>query len=156
MSPTAWSVLFLVIGLVLIGLEAFVPGGILGAVGAGFLGGAVAGLIFHTHFWLAFTLGFAAVALIAVVLLARLYSRSEKTVSVPVGSEAILGKEATVIERTGEGSPGKVRLASGEVWSASSQAPIEVGVRVTVERLEGVRAVVRPVAAASPTSSEEG
>jgi membrane protein implicated in regulation of membrane protease activity len=64
--------------------------------------------------------------------------------------DSLIGKHALVIKKIGEFEKGEVKLA-GQIWSACSADNTEIseGTVGEVARIEGVRAVVRPLAEAA-------
>lgn len=143
MASTSSIVLF-VIGLLLIGAEVFVPGGLLGVIGAGVMAGAVAALFFPNHYWLVFWVTFALVAAVSWVFLMELYRRVRRAPRKEVMSSAnLVNSEGTVVETVKPGAmSGKVRIG-GDVWSAQAEDELPPGTRVVVVDTEGVRVIVR-------------
>jgi len=67
-----------------------------------------------------------------------------------LGAEGLLGKSGEVRRRLVPGQrDGKVQV-HGELWSASSPTVIEVGERVEVVQVDGLRLVVRPLGSPKP------
>ncbi|MEO5634072.1 NfeD family protein [Gaiella sp.] len=141
------AVIWLVVALVLIGLEvatlAFVAlypalGGLLAGVAA--LLGASIGVQFAVF----------AVVSVATLLLTRkpLRRMMRNTPLVASNADIVLGKRAVVIVAVeeGPGQRGQVRVGT-EHWSARSEdeRPIAEGMTVEVVRIDGVALVVRPV-----------
>ncbi|MDR1319655.1 MAG: NfeD family protein [Treponema sp.] len=69
--------------------------------------------------------------------------------------DGLIGRHALVVKAIGEFEKGEVKI-SGQIWSALSEDNSEIreGTKCEIVRIEGVRAVVRPVPAVSPGSSE--
>ncbi|MDR2515780.1 MAG: NfeD family protein [Spirochaetaceae bacterium] len=61
--------------------------------------------------------------------------------------DSLIGKHALVIKKIGEFEKGEVKLA-GQIWAARSEDGAEIGeeVKCEVVRIEGVTAIVRPLA----------
>lgn len=61
--------------------------------------------------------------------------------------DSLVGKHALVMRRIGEFDKGEIKL-NGQLWSAVSEdnSEIKEGTRCEVTRIEGVKAIVRPVA----------
>jgi membrane protein implicated in regulation of membrane protease activity len=68
--------------------------------------------------------------------------------------DSLIGRHALVIKTVGEFEKGEVKI-NGQIWSAHSEdnSEIQEGTRCEIVRIEGVRAVVRPVPAISPEGS---
>lgn len=143
----AAAVAWLVVALVLIGIEvatltfvAFYPA--LGALAAGVVGlfGGGIGIQFAVF----------AVVTVATLLLTRkpLRRMMHNTPLVASNADTVLGKRAVVIVaiEEGPGQRGQVRVGT-EHWSARAEdeRPIAEGVTVEVSRIDGVALVVRPV-----------
>ncbi len=143
MASTTSIVLF-VIGLLFIGAEVFVPGGLLGVVGAGVMAGAVAALFFPNHYWPVFWVTFALVAAISWVFLMELYRRVRRAPGNEVMSCATLvNSEGIVVKTVKPGAmSGQVRIG-GDVWSAQAEDELPPGTRVVVVDTEGIRVIVR-------------
>jgi membrane protein implicated in regulation of membrane protease activity len=67
--------------------------------------------------------------------------------------DSLIGKHALVTKQIGEFEKGEVKL-NGQFWSARSEDACEIkeGIKCEVVRIEGVQAIVRPLAA--PADSE--
>lgn len=139
------SVLFFIVGVVLLLAEAHVPGGLLGVIGAGAIAGAIAGLLFPSHYWVAFAIAFAAMGAVSAVffmLVYRVWRRRIQGRDVMAAS-TLADQEGVVLETVDAHSmDGKVSVG-GDVWTAQSEETLEPGTPVVVIRIEGVRAIVR-------------
>jgi membrane-bound serine protease (ClpP class) len=60
----------------------------------------------------------------------------------PTGAEGMRGAEGVVV--TVRGREGVIRV-QGELWNAVASEPLAPGVRVTIEAIEGLTALVRPL-----------
>jgi membrane protein implicated in regulation of membrane protease activity len=148
MDGGAGLVIWLVVALVLVGVElatlAFIALYLaVGAVGAGIASLAGAELPLQV-------LVFAVVAIGSLVLTRKPLMRSlGKTPAVVSNAPTVLGKRAvvTVAVDAGPGQRGQVRVGT-EYWSARSEDenPIASGTTVEVAGIDGVALVVRPVA----------
>jgi membrane protein implicated in regulation of membrane protease activity len=69
--------------------------------------------------------------------------------------DSLIGRHALVIKAIGEFEKGEVKIG-GQIWSAHSEdnSEIKKGTRCEIVRIEGVRAVVRPITAESADGSE--
>ena len=137
------AVLWLLVGLLLVGAEVLSGEFVLLMLGGGALAGAAAALLGLG------VVGSAAVFAVAAVLLlfaARpaLRRRLDRAVPhTPSRAEALVGGAATVSARV-DGHGGRVRIGDDE-WSARAfdgAQVIEVGERVTVVRISGATALV--------------
>jgi membrane protein implicated in regulation of membrane protease activity len=147
MDGGAGLVIWLVVALVLVGVElatlAFIALYLaVGAVGAGIASLAGAELPLQV-------LVFAVVAIGSLVLTRKPLMRSlGKTPAVVSNAPTVLGKRAvvTVAVDAGPGQRGQVRVGT-EYWSARSEDenPIASGTTVEVAGIDGVALVVRPV-----------
>ena len=89
----------------------------------------------------------AAVLCLAYVAVGRRYVRRRThTPNVPTNTDALLGREAIVLQRIAAHAPGQVKI-NDEVWRAATAPgaaePIEPGQRVTVAGIDGVTLQVR-------------
>ena len=141
------AVVWLIVALVLIGLEvvtltfvAFYPA--LGALAAGVAALLGAGVGIQVAVF--------AVVSVATLLLTRkpLRRMMRNTPLVASNAETVIGKRAVVIVAIdeGPGQRGQVRVGT-EHWSARAEdeRPIAEGATVEVSRIDGVALVVRPV-----------
>ncbi|MEQ6899626.1 NfeD family protein [Nocardioides sp. YIM 152588] len=81
------------------------------------------------------------IAMLAVVrpsLAKRLHGGPE----IALGNDRLVGLPAVVTESITALHPGRVRL-DGEIWTASADAPLEVGEHVEVVKIQGATAHVR-------------
>lgn len=97
---------------------------------------------------------FAAVSTLSLLLTRRpLRAAMHRQPQIPSNAPTVVGKRAVVTRAIleGPGRRGQVRVGTEE-WSARSESeqPIEAGVTVEVEGIDGVTLVVRPVGDASP------
>lgn len=93
---------------------------------------------------------FAIVSLLSVLLLRPLVKKYINPHTTPTNADRLIGSTATVIQPVDNAkAAGQVQI-QGQVWTARSEddSALEKGTLVTVVRLEGVKAIVRPV---SPT-----
>jgi membrane protein implicated in regulation of membrane protease activity len=136
------AVLWLVAGLVLLGIEVVTGTLVLLMLGGGALAAAVAAAL-----GLGLAGSAAVFAVVSVLLLAGrspLRHRLERNVPhTPSRAEALVGGSATVVNRV-DGHGGRIRIGDDE-WSARAfdgAQVIEAGERVTVVRISGATALV--------------
>jgi membrane protein implicated in regulation of membrane protease activity len=69
--------------------------------------------------------------------------------------DSLIGRHALVVKTIGEFEKGEVKI-NGQIWSAFSEDNSEIGegTKCEIVRIEGVRAVVRPLPPASGDGSE--
>ncbi|MFT3835924.1 MAG: NfeD family protein [Myxococcaceae bacterium] len=143
MNLELWQ-LWLVAGLVLGVVEIKVSGFVFAWFGVGaFVAAAVAALGFGIT---PQTLAFAAVSLALFAGSRTIFSSILMRAAgehVKVGAEAMVGKEATVIEALPEDGSGTVRI-NGELWHARSMdGRRPAGSTVVVESVDGLKLMVR-------------
>lgn len=149
----AWYI-WIIIGVILLICEAFVPIFFLACLGIGCFASAVISLLGlgFTPQLIAFGISILVMFIIIRPLALKiLYSKKDV---VETNVDALIGKKGVVIKRINniEGS-GRVKIV-GEDWKAisSDNSIIEKGQEVIVERVEGVKLIVKPVHSL-PTSS---
>ncbi len=90
---------------------------------------------------------FLIVSLISVLLLRPLVKKHINPHTVPTNADQLIGAAATVTQAVNNvKAVGQVKI-KGQVWTARSEddtVALEEGTLVTVVRLEGVKAIVRP------------
>ncbi|MCJ1714820.1 NfeD family protein [Microbacterium sp. M1A1_1b] len=146
-----WIALVLVLGVV----EVFTLDFIFIMLAAGAAGGLIAALI-GAPWWLSAIIA----AVLALVLLALVRPRVLQALGRNAdphrtGVEGLVGMPGTVAVAFTPSSPGQVRLANGETWSARIDAAAPertpaLGTHVVVESIEGSTAVVRIQQKAAP------
>jgi len=152
--PVNWAgVLLLATGAVMMLAEAFIPS--FGALG---VGGAIAFIVGGIFLMdaeapgfgvpLALIVGLAGASVAFMLALGGIVARSARR-PVVSGREAMAGATGTVIGPAGDGDWWV--LVHGERWRARSEAPLQPGNKVRVERLDGLTVDVSPITD-SPTS----
>lgn len=145
-STVNW--ILIVVGAVLILVE-IVLGAMMGfdflLIGSAVLLGGVLGLLFGSA-----SVGLAAAGVLAVAYVAvgrRGIRKRFRRRGLPSNTDALLGKTVLVAERITADRPGRIKH-EGEEWRAhvesSTRAPLEVGARAIVTRIDGVTAYVVP------------
>lgn len=149
MTLTGWVAFWVVTALALLALEA----ASMALVGAYFAFGAFAAAIaalFGAPVWLQLVV-FAVVSVVSLVLTRRpLKAALRSAPLVPSNAPAIIGRRGvvTIAIPAGTGGRGQVRIGT-EDWSArplETDAALTVGQTVEIVGLEGVTAIVSPVA----------
>ncbi len=146
----SWAgLLLLLLGLVLMIAEAFIPS--FGALGIGGIVAFVMGSIFlfdsgvgapqiHLGLILPTAIGTGLIMMVIAQLVYR--TRQLKSVS---GTNEFLGQVAEIFFRNGEDSQkGKVKLR-GSVWTVSANEELSVGDKVQVEATDGLKLIVKKV-----------
>ncbi|MFO1532226.1 MAG: NfeD family protein [Thermoplasmatota archaeon] len=153
-SDQFWTaVAFLMLGILLIVVEVFMPGNFIAVPGGalffmGSIGLVAPDLMFHSAWsWLLWPLG----AVLATGANLWAYKRWAPAGHAPLtmGGDSLPGSVGTVKKEIAPEAPGQVRI-HGAMWSARSdrhEAHIPAGAKVRVVRVEGVYAVVEPVEA---------
>jgi membrane protein implicated in regulation of membrane protease activity len=137
MNPT---IIWFIVGIILIILELFAPGMILiwfgmGALAAGFSSYLINSIILQLVIFIIISLSF--------LLFVRKYTiRLEKTPP-QVGSERFIGEKAKVIKKIKKDEYGYV-IINGEEWRATSNIDIDKNEWVLVEKIEGTHFIVKP------------
>lgn len=145
MDPFTVAIVLIVIGVVLLIVEAFSPGGFILIPGLVLLILGLVGTAFPDILFTWWAVLVAVVIAVPVTLLTlKLYQRlgSPEPPSTTV-TDSLVGRDGTVTTATVPGTMrGKVRVGS-DTWSATSDEPIEEGATVIVESSEGVHVHVR-------------
>ncbi|MGE5560709.1 MAG: NfeD family protein [Chloroflexota bacterium] len=140
----AWQI-WLVVALIFTLIETATPTFFIFWFGVGAAGGALTAYL-GGHFVLQMLVFLGVSALL--VTITRPFARGVLRKSrVKTNVDAVTGRTGTVLGRIeGRNRPGLVRV-EGETWTAvpADDAVIEQGERVTVLRIEGVKAIVEPL-----------
>jgi membrane-bound serine protease (ClpP class) len=146
----ATGVLLMLFGVALLVLELKVPSGVLGVggaialvVGSIMVTGTVPGVSVGLGFIVPAAVGFAAIFL----FLGRLAIKTHKRPPVS-GREGLIGTEGTARDYVAPDTPGYVRV-HGELWRATSRAPVTPGQRIRVLDVNGLTLMVEPAAAST-------
>jgi inner membrane protein len=140
---------FLMLGLILIVLEVFMPGTFIAVPGGAlFLGGALAlafpEIMFRSVWaWLLWPVLLGLATLANLWFYKRWAPSGEKPLT--LGSDSLPGEVGTVEKEILPETPGTVRV-KGQSWSARTEGsgPLAAGAKVRVVRVEGIYAVVEP------------
>ena len=141
------GLLLVIFGLALLVLELKVPS--FGVLGVGGVASLVFGSVMLTREMPGVRVGLgiivpAALALAAIVLvLGRLALAAQRAPSVS-GVEALIGEQGRTLTAVTPDREGQVGV-HGEIWRATSRAPIDAGTRVRVTQVEGLTIRVEPV-----------
>lgn len=136
------SVLWLIAMIVLLIIEAVVPG----LISIWFALGALAALVaalFHAPFWLQ-VVWFLVVSILTLLLTRPFVKKYVNNRVTPTNADMVIGKEAVVTEAIDNlQEKGAVRL-DGKIWTArmaDESAGAEVGETVRILRIEGVKLI---------------
>ncbi len=142
-GSVSMSVIWLIAMVILLIVEAMVPG----LISIWFAIGALAALIsalFHAPVWLQLV-WFFAISILTLVLTRPLVKKYVNSRVTPTNADVVIGKDAVVKERIDNlHSQGAVML-DGKVWTARTekeQVTVEAGETVRVLRIEGVKLIV--------------
>ncbi len=107
------------------------------------LGAFAAGLLCWLKFpaWIQWT-AFAAIGLILFLLFRKAPFLLGKGAGVKFGSDRLVGQKGVVTKSIGKNSAGQIK-AEGELWLAAADEEIAEGDTVTIERIEGTKAIVK-------------
>lgn len=161
MDPLAWSVLLLLLGLLLLFLEVFVPsGGVLGFISVASIAAAIALAFYHRGLEIGLLfMVLAAVAVPSVLMLAFRWwpltpMGKRLLLEVPSGKDMLPDspqrrKLRELVGHVGEATTlmlpsGAVRVDGMTVDAVSEGMPIEAGQRVKIIDVHGNRVLVRP------------
>lgn len=105
--------------------------------------GAVAAMIstFFTDVFWAQVVVFIIVSAISLVITKPLTRKLKIQNIVPTNLDRVIGKRGEVLKKITPDTYGEVKVF-GTVWTAASDQEIEVGTKVFVERIEGVKLIV--------------
>lgn len=142
------SVLWLIAMIVLLIIEAVVPG----LISIWFALGALAALVaalFHAPFWLQ-VVWFLVVSVLTLLLTRPFVKKYVNNRVTPTNADMVIGKEAVVTEAIDNlQEKGAVRL-EGKIWTArmaNDNAGAEVGETVRILRIEGVKLIAEKIKA---------
>lgn len=140
------SVLWLIAMIVLLIIEAVVPG----LISIWFALGALAALVaalFHAPFWLQ-VVWFLVVSILTLLLTRPFVKKYVNNRVTPTNADMVIGKEAVVTEAIDNlQEKGAVRL-DGKIWTArmaDENAGAEVGETVRILRIEGVKLITEKI-----------
>jgi len=141
--------LLLILGLALLGAEAFVP--TYGVMGAGGLIAFLLGAMFlidpaRSDLLIGRGVIAAGAAVLLIVVLLLSWSLSQRRRPPRTGPEAMVGEVGEVCQAIVAGHPGWVTLR-GELWRALSDCDLAAGAQVQVIAIDGLELTVKPAAA---------
>ena len=137
--------IWIVVGLVLLAFEVFVPGGIIvfffGA--AALVVGILVGLGIASPLWVQLAL-FSALSVVSLLTLRGAILRRINAAGQDLEVDTLIGKTVIATVEIAPGAEGKSELR-GTSWSAENigDEPIAEGSKATVERVDGLRLFVR-------------
>ena len=139
------SIALIVVGAILLIVEAFTPGAFMVIPGTVLVIVGIIGAICPSMMesWWSPVIAVAIAVPIAIVT-TKVYQRlAVPEPPVTTVADSLVGRKGIVVVSTESGNmKGKVKVGS-EVWSATSDEPLEAGVEVIIERSEGVHVHVR-------------
>ena len=137
------SVIWLIAMVILLVVEAMVPG----LISIWFAIGALAALIsalFHAPVWLQLV-WFFAISILTLVLTRPFVKKYVNSRVTPTNADVVIGKDAVVTERIDNLHAQGAVMLDGKVWTARTekdQVTVEAGETVRVLRIEGVKLIV--------------
>ena len=84
---------------------------------------------------------FIVVSIISLILTKPIIKKFKANEVVPTNSDRVIGKRAEVVKKITEDEYGEVRVL-GNVWTAVAKETFEVGQKVKVKAIDGVKLVV--------------
>lgn len=84
---------------------------------------------------------FIVVSIISLILTKPIIKKFKANEVVPTNSDRVIGKRAEVVKKITEDEYGEVKVL-GSVWTASAKETFEVGQKVKVKAIDGVKLVV--------------
>ncbi len=139
------AIALIVVGAIFLSFEAFSPGAFMVIPGTVLIILGIVGLIFPDYLisWWSPAIA-VAVAIPITLATTKLYQRlAVPEPPVTTVADSLIGKRGTVSVATEPGSmKGKVNIGS-DIWSATSDEPIEAGTAVEIVHSEGVHVHVR-------------
>ena len=142
-GPVSMSVIWLIAMVILLVVEAMVPG----LISIWFAIGALAALIsalFHAPVWLQLV-WFFAISILTLVLTRPFVKKYVNSRVTPTNADVVIGKDAVVTERIDNLHAQGAVMLDGKVWTARTekeQVTVEAGETVRVLRIEGVKLIV--------------
>ena len=142
-GSVSMSVIWLVAMVILLVVEAMVPG----LISIWFAIGALAALIsalFHAPVWLQLV-WFFAISILTLVLTRPFVKKYVNSRVTPTNADVVIGKDAVVTERIDNLHAQGAVMLDGKVWTARTekeQVTVEAGETVRVLRIEGVKLIV--------------
>ena len=142
-GSVSMSVIWLVAMVILLIVEAMVPG----LISIWFAIGALAALIsalFHAPIWLQLV-WFFAISILTLVLTRPFVKKYVNSRVTPTNADVVIGKDAVVTERIDNLHGQGAVMLDGKVWTARTEKEnmaIEAGETVRVLRIEGVKLIV--------------
>ena len=142
-GSVSMSVIWLIAMVILLVVEAMVPG----LISIWFAIGALAALIsalFHAPVWLQLV-WFVAISILTLVLTRPFVKKYVNSRVTPTNADVVIGKDAVVTERIDNLHAQGAVMLDGKVWTARTekeQVTVEAGETVRVLRIEGVKLIV--------------
>ena len=142
-GSVSMSVIWLIAMVILLVVEAMVPG----LISIWFAIGALAALIsalFHAPVWLQLV-WFFAISILTLVLTRPFVKKYVNSRVTPTNADVVIGKDAVVTERIDNLHAQGAVMLHGKVWTARTekeQVTVEAGETVRVLRIEGVKLIV--------------
>lgn len=85
---------------------------------------------------------FAVISMVALLATKPIVKKMKKSDVIPTNYDRVLGQKAEVVKQITESNYGEVKVL-GSIWTAVADCTLEVGEKAIVERVDGVKLVVK-------------
>lgn len=133
-----------IIWLIVILVLTFIEISTVNLVSIWFIASALVSLIvscFYDNYFVQFAI-FVVLGVILLITTKKFLNRILKPNNEKTNLDRIIGEEAVVTKRIGKNLIGEVKV-DGKYWSAISNKPVDAGEEVVVEKIDGVKLIVR-------------
>lgn len=133
------SIFWLILFIVLLLVEIFT----VGLVSIWFAIGAIVAMVssFFIESIVIQGIVFVATSILVLLCTKKIVQRFRMSDIIPTNLDRVIGKNGEVLEKIVPGSTGQVKVL-GNIWSAVSSSEIEVGQRIIVKQIDGVKLIV--------------
>lgn len=133
------SVFWLILFIILLLIEIFT----VGLVSIWFAVGAIVAMVsaFFIKSIIIQGIIFVVTSILALLCTKSFVRKFRKGEIIPTNLDRVIGKSGEVLEKIVPGSTGQVKVL-GNIWSAVSSSLVEVGERVIVKQIDGVKLIV--------------
>lgn len=133
------SIFWLILFIVLLLVEIFT----VGLVSIWFAIGAIVAMVssFFIESIVIQGIVFVATSILVLLCTKKFVQRFRMSDIIPTNLDRVIGKNGEVLEKIVPGSTGQVKVL-GNIWSAVSSSEIEVGQRIIVKQIDGVKLIV--------------
>lgn len=133
------SIFWLILFIVLLLVEIFT----VGLVSIWFAIGAIVAMVssFFIESIVIQGIVFVVTSILVLLCTKKIVQRFRMSDIIPTNLDRVIGKNGEVLEKIVPGSTGQVKVL-GNIWSAVSSSEIEVGQRIIVKQIDGVKLIV--------------